>query len=203
MTQCYRGGGRKYILGQLKVVLGYALSGPINLSLFLAWTQYIMSYPTFKTMYNLSLYTVKLIARNVRSLYTYSICHRHLCLFRQADGAKSPWLAGLISGTRSPWIPIVVLFLSQLLCIRYFVYAWHLLRGDKDQFLVTHLPPPWLLVGTPLALGPELASRLADQSLLWRMSLFIFDILFFITLDVWVMIFMASPLWLALGPWSL
>ena len=36
-----------------------------------------------------------------------------------------------------------------------------------------------LLVGTPLVLGPELASRRTEHSLLWRMSLYIFDILFF------------------------
>ena len=36
----------------------------------------------------------------------------------------------------------------------------------------------WLLVGTPLVLGPELASRRLEHSLLWRVSLHIFDILF-------------------------
>ena len=40
--------------------------------------------------------------------------------------------------------------------------------------------PLWLLVGTPLVLGPELASRRAEHSLLWRMSLYIFDKLFYI-----------------------
>ena len=35
----------------------------------------------------------------------------------------------------------------------------------------------WLLVGTPLVFGPELASTWADHSLLWWMSLYIFDIL--------------------------
>ena len=38
--------------------------------------------------------------------------------------------------------------------------------------------PLWLLVGTPSVLGPELASGWADHSLLWWMSLYIFDILF-------------------------
>ena len=38
--------------------------------------------------------------------------------------------------------------------------------------------PLWLLVGTLLVLGPELASRRAEHSLLWRMPLYIFDILF-------------------------
>ena len=38
--------------------------------------------------------------------------------------------------------------------------------------------PLWLLVGTLLALGPELASRRTEHSLLWWMSLYIFDILF-------------------------
>ena len=33
--------------------------------------------------------------------------------------------------------------------------------------------PLWLLVGTPLVLGPELASRRAEHSLLCRMSLYI------------------------------
>ena len=51
----------------------------------------------------------------------------------------------------------------------------------------------WLLVGTPSVLGPELASRLVEYSLLWRMSLYkFFDILFwyavFITLYVCVII---------------
>ena len=36
--------------------------------------------------------------------------------------------------------------------------------------------PLWLLVGTPLVLGTELASRRAEHSLLTRMSLYIFDI---------------------------
>ena len=40
------------------------------------------------------------------------------------------------------------------------------------------LRPLWLLVGTPLVLGPEHASRRAEHSLLRRMSLYIFDILF-------------------------
>ena len=34
------------------------------------------------------------------------------------------------------------------------------------------------LVGIPSVLGPGLATRRAEQSLLWRMSLYIFDILF-------------------------
>ena len=38
--------------------------------------------------------------------------------------------------------------------------------------------PLWLLVETPLVPGSELASRRAEHSLLWRMSLYIFDILF-------------------------
>ena len=33
--------------------------------------------------------------------------------------------------------------------------------------------PLWLLVGAPLVLGPEFASRRAEHGLLWRMSLFI------------------------------
>ena len=33
--------------------------------------------------------------------------------------------------------------------------------------------PLWLLVGTPWILGPELFSRRAEHSLLWRMSLYI------------------------------
>ena len=37
----------------------------------------------------------------------------------------------------------------------------------------------WLLVGTPLVLGPELAYGRAEHCLLWRMSLYIFDILFY------------------------
>ena len=36
--------------------------------------------------------------------------------------------------------------------------------------------PLWLLVGTPLVLGPELASKRAEHTLLWWMSLYIFDI---------------------------
>ena len=45
-------------------------------------------------------------------------------------------------------------------------------RQDSDP------RPFWLLVGTPLVLGPELASRRGEHILLWRMSLYIFDILF-------------------------
>ena len=37
--------------------------------------------------------------------------------------------------------------------------------------------PIWLLDGISLVLGHELASRRAEHSLLWRMSLYIFDIL--------------------------
>ena len=41
-----------------------------------------------------------------------------------------------------------------------------------------HDPRPlWLLVETPPVVGPELASRRAEHSLLWRMPLYIFDIL--------------------------
>ena len=39
--------------------------------------------------------------------------------------------------------------------------------------------PLWLLVGTPLVLWRELASKRVQHSLLYRMSLYIFDILFF------------------------
>ena len=38
--------------------------------------------------------------------------------------------------------------------------------------------PLWLLVETPLVLGLDIASRRAEHILLWRMSLYIFDILF-------------------------
>ena len=61
--------------------------------------------------------------------------------------------------------------------------------------------PLWLLVATPSVLGPELASRRAKYSILWRMSLYIFDVLFY-NLTCFCNIFMASPLWLAVGPWS-
>ena len=43
----------------------------------------------------------------------------------------------------------------------------------------------------------------AERSLLWRMSLYIFWYTILITLDVCVMIVMASQLWLAVGPRSL
>ena len=57
------------------------------------------------------------------------------------------------------------------------------------------------LVGIPSVLGPELASRRAEQSLLWRMSLYIFDILFLLPYShVCVLTFMSFPLWLAVGP---
>ena len=48
------------------------------------------------------------------------------------------------------------------------------LREDKALILL-----PCLLVGTTSALGPELAFRCAEHSLLWRMSLYVFDILFY------------------------
>ena len=38
--------------------------------------------------------------------------------------------------------------------------------------------PLLLLIGTPLVLGPELASRRVERSLLWQISLYIFYILF-------------------------
>ena len=62
--------------------------------------------------------------------------------------------------------------------------------------------PLWLLVGTPLVLWPELASRWAEHSLIWRMYLYIYwyACTVFITLHVCVIIFMASPLWLVVGP---
>ena len=58
------------------------------------------------------------------------------------------------------------------------------LRGDKAPILV----PSRLLVGTP-----ELPSRRVEHSLLWRMPLYIFDILF-LSPYMCVIIFMASPL---------
>ena len=45
--------------------------------------------------------------------------------------------------------------------------------------------PLWLLVGNPLFLGPELASRRAEHRLLWRMSLYIFDLLFYHLTCLW------------------
>ena len=39
--------------------------------------------------------------------------------------------------------------------------------------------PFWLSSGNPPALGPEIAFRWAEYSLLWRMSLYIFDIQFY------------------------
>ena len=71
-------------------------------------------------------------------------------------------------------------------------------RQDPDS------GPLWLLVRIPSVLGPELASRWAEYSLLWRMSLlYIFDILFFYHLKCLCNNFMASPLWFAVGPRSL
>ena len=52
--------------------------------------------------------------------------------------------------------------------------------------------PLWLLVGSPLVLWPELASRRAEQSHSGG-CLYIFWYTVFITLQVCVMIFMASP----------
>ena len=54
-----------------------------------------------------------------------------------------------------------------------------------------------------LVLGDMLASRRAGHSLLWQMSLYIFDILFFFHLKFKCIIFMSSPLLLAVNPRSL
>ena len=58
----------------------------------------------------------------------------------------------------------------------------------------------WLLVGTPSVLGPELASTRAEHSLLWQMFNIYCWYTIFISVHVCVIIFMASPLWLAVGP---
>ena len=58
--------------------------------------------------------------------------------------------------------------------------------------------PLWLLVGTPLVLGPELASRRAEHSHSGGCH-YIFLIYCFYHLTC-VIIFMASPLQLAVGP---
>ena len=63
--------------------------------------------------------------------------------------------------------------------------------------------PLWLFVGIPTALAPELASRWAEHRLLWWMSLYIFLMSVFITLNVCVIIIMVSLLLLAVVPWSL
>ena len=56
--------------------------------------------------------------------------------------------------------------------------------------------PLWLLIWTPSVLGPELASRQAEHSVFWRVTLYIFDILI-LSPYMSVRIFMASPLrWL-------
>ena len=60
--------------------------------------------------------------------------------------------------------------------------------------------PLWLLVGTPLVLGPELASRRAEHILLWRSFFYIFLIYCFYNLTCLCNNFMASPLKLAGGP---
>ena len=61
--------------------------------------------------------------------------------------------------------------------------------------------PLWLLVGTPLAFGTELAYRLRVAQLLWWMSLYI---LIFCYISIYVChIFMTSPLRLVVGPQSL
>ena len=60
--------------------------------------------------------------------------------------------------------------------------------------------PLWLLFGIPSALGPELASRMAEYSLFWRMSFIYFDILFS-TWDVCVSNYFYS-LSALIGCWS-
>ena len=49
--------------------------------------------------------------------------------------------------------------------------------------------PFWLFFGTPLDFGPELVSRQAEHSILWRMSLHIYYIVF-VTLQVCVKYFL-------------
>ena len=61
---------------------------------------------------------------------------------------------------------------------------------------------PLIVSRDSLVLGPELASRRAEHSLLWRMSLYIFDILFY-HLTCLCNNFMASSLCLAVGPRAL
>ena len=60
------------------------------------------------------------------------------------------------------------------------------------------LRPIWLLVGTPSAIRPELASRRAKQSLPYSMSLYFWYIIL-ITYAVRVSIFMTSSLGVAVG----
>ena len=59
--------------------------------------------------------------------------------------------------------------------------------------------PLWLLVGTPLVLRPELASRWAARNLLWRMSLYTYINILFCHLTCLCKTFMASPLLLVFG----
>ena len=57
-------------------------------------------------------------------------------------------------------------------------YGYPAIKVTLIYLFDLHPPPLWLLVGTFLVIGPELASRRAEHSLLWCMSLYIFDILF-------------------------
>ena len=62
------------------------------------------------------------------------------------------------------------------------------------------LCPLWLLVGTPLAIRPELAPRRAEHSLYYSdVAIYIFLYVIFITYAVCVLIFMTSPLDIAVG----
>ena len=65
-----------------------------------------------------------------------------------------------------------------------FIHIWWNIVSRRDLSKLPHRrqgpePHPLLLwVGTPSVLGPKLASRRVEHSLIWRMSLYIFDILF-------------------------
>ena len=94
-----------------------------------------------------------------------------------------------------PWTNLsknIALWLTRL-WVLYDGTCANLLRGDKAMIVL------WLLVGTPSLLGPELASRRAEHSLIWRMS-YIFWYTVFYHLTYPCNNFMVSPLWLAVGP---
>ena len=79
---------------------------------------------------------------------------------------------------------------------------WRDVSKASEKRRIPDPRPLWLLCGTPSVLGLDLASRRAEHSLLWQMFLYIL-IYCFHHLKCLCIVFMASPLWLAVDPRSL
>ena len=81
---------------------------------------------------------------------------------------------------------------------------WRALSKPPQRRQGPDLRPLWLLVGTPSAVGPELAFSRAEHSLPYSdVTIYIFCYIIFIIYALRVSIFMTSPLGVAVGLMSI